>query len=82
MPPVVARYSVNCKLFQSVLFEPVVKIGFGCVVATGDKLLGGAIYQQALDLKTIRIEFAFPGARRSSEYRLCVCRSVIETESV
>ena len=44
------------------------KIGLGCVVATGDKLLGGTICQQAFDLGTIRIEFAFPRSGRSSEF--------------
>ena len=33
----------RAKLFQSALFEPIVKIGLGRVVATGDKLLGGTI---------------------------------------
>ena len=39
------------------------EIGLGCVVATGDKLLGGTIRQQALDLRTIRIEFGFSPVR-------------------
>ena len=44
------------------------KIGLGCVVATGDKLLGGTICQQAFDLGTIRIEFAFPRSGRSAKF--------------
>jgi hypothetical protein len=35
----------SAKLFQSALLEPIVKIGLGCVIATGDKLLGGTICQ-------------------------------------
>ena len=35
-------------------FEAVVQIGSGGVVVTGDKLLAGAISQQALDLRTMR----------------------------
>jgi hypothetical protein len=34
-------------------FEAVVQIGSGSVVVTGDKLLAGAISQQALDLRTM-----------------------------
>ena len=34
-------------------FEAVVQIGSGGVVVTGDKLLAGAISQQALDLRTM-----------------------------
>jgi hypothetical protein len=45
-----------------------VKIGFGCVVASGDKLLGGTICQQAFDLGTKGIEFAFPRSGRSSQF--------------
>jgi hypothetical protein len=61
------KASKKAELFQSALFEPIVKIGLGCVIATDDKLLGGTIGQQAFDLGTIRIEFAFPGSGRSSE---------------
>jgi hypothetical protein len=69
-------------LFQSALLEPIVKIRLGRVVATGDKLLGGTICQQALDLGTIRIEFAFPGAGWSSEYhslRLLEAQGLLST---
>jgi hypothetical protein len=52
----------------SALFEPIVEISLRCVVTTGDKLLGGTICQQALDLGTIWVEFAFPRSGRSSEY--------------
>ena len=48
--------------------DPIVKIGLGRVVAAGDKLLGGAICQQAFDLRTKRIEFAFSRSHRSSEF--------------
>jgi hypothetical protein len=65
--PVVAWYSVSAKLFQSALLQPIVEIGLGRVVAIGDKLLGGTICKEALDLGTKRIEFAFSGARRSPE---------------
>jgi hypothetical protein len=47
----------NFRPFQAVFFEPVVKVGLSRVVATGDKLLRGAIGQQAFDLGSIRIEF-------------------------
>jgi hypothetical protein len=38
-----------------------VKIGLGCVVATGDKLLGGTICQQAFDLGQYGSSLLFPG---------------------
>ena len=41
-------------------FEAVVQIGSGGVVVTGDKLLAGAISQQALDLRTME---AAPASR-------------------
>jgi hypothetical protein len=46
-----------------------VKIGLGRVIATGYKLLGRAIDQQAFDLGTILIEFAFARSGRPAEYR-------------
>jgi hypothetical protein len=55
---------------NTVFFKPVVKVGLGRVAATGDKLLGGAIDQQAFDLGTIRIEFAFARSRRSLPSRM------------
>ena len=51
----------RAKSFQSALFKPIVEIGLGCAVATGDKLLGGTICQQAFDLGTIRMSLLFPG---------------------
>ena len=63
-------------------FEPIVKIGFGCVVAMGDKLLGGTICQQAFDLGTIRIEFAFTRSGRPSEFhslRLLETQGLLDT---
>ena len=64
------------------LFEPIVKIGLGCEVATGDKLLGGTICQQAFDLRTIRIEFAFARSGRSPEFhslRLLEAQGLLST---
>jgi hypothetical protein len=65
-----------------VLFEPIVKIGLGCVVVTGDKLLGGTVCQQAFDLGAIRIKFAFPRARsvfRASFLRLLEAQGLLST---
>src|ERR1700730_9497717 len=62
------RHSWKRASFQSALFRPIVELGLGCAVAICDELLRRTICEQARDLGTIRIEFAFARSRRPSEY--------------